>query len=87
VVGAGFLKEKKNMTKEKILRVAFGLLTNGSILDKIFNAYMPGNDDGRLQNWCVDNMRGELMDWCTGIGIIEAVEVMYNAALENGNIK
>ena len=31
-------------------------------------------------------MRGEIMDWCTGIGIIEAVEHLYKTALENGNL-
>ena len=31
-------------------------------------------------------MRGEIMDWCTGIGIIESVEHLYKTALENGNL-
>ncbi len=81
---------RSNKTKEQIYRDAFGLFTNGSIPDEIFNAYMNDTDGegaSRLQWWCVDNMRGELLDWCTGIGIIEAVEILYNVAHENGNLK
>ncbi len=76
----------KNLKKEKILRSTFALLTNGYIPDEVFSEYMDG-DFEKIQCWCVNNMRGELMDWCTGIGIIEAVELMYNVAIENGNIK
>ena len=90
-VRLGYLKRKRNMKelkdREEILRSAFGLLTNGRIPDNIFIPYLNGSDEGGLQYWCVENMRGELMDWCTGIGIIEAVELMYNVAIENGNIK
>jgi hypothetical protein len=31
-------------------------------------------------------MNPGISDWCTGIGIIEAVEHLYQTALENGNL-
>jgi hypothetical protein len=80
---------RSTKTKEKIFRESFSLLTNGWIPDEIFNAYMNDKDgDGtiKMQEWCVDNMRGEIMDWSTGLGIIEAVESLYQCALENGNL-
>jgi hypothetical protein len=76
--------------KDKIFREAFGLFVNGQIPDDIFNGYMNDQDGegaSRLQWWIVDNMRGEISDWCTGIGIIEAVEHLCQVALSNGNIK
>jgi hypothetical protein len=80
---------RSTKTKEQIFRDGFGLFTNGQIPNDMFNDYM-NDEDGeatsRLQWWCVDNMRGEIMDWCTGIGIIEAVEHLYKTALENGNL-
>lgn len=81
---------RSNKSKEQILRDAFGLLTNGRIPDDIFNEYIDNVDgDGswRIQEWCVNNMKESIADWCTGIGIIEAVEHLYDVALENGNIK
>ena len=83
-------KMKSNKTKEQIYRISFGLFTNGHIPDEIFNGYMndeDGEGTSRLQWWCVDNMRGDIMDWCTGIGIIEAVEHLYQCAKENGNLQ
>lgn len=76
-------------TKEQIYRDAFNCLTNGHIPDEILNGYLNdtnGEGTSRLQWWCVDNMKGWMMDWNTGIGIIEAVELMYKVALENGNL-
>lgn len=81
---------KSNKTKEQVYRETFALFTNGHIPDEIFNAFMNdeyGEGASRMQFWCVDNMRGEIMDWCTGIGIIEAVEHLYQCAVENGNFK
>jgi len=76
-------------TKEQIFRDGFSLFVNGQIPDDIFQGYM-NDEDGeatsRLQFWIVDNMRGEIYDWATGIGIIEAVESMYESALANGNL-
>jgi hypothetical protein len=55
----------------------------------MLNDYM-NDEDGEatfeLQCWIVNNMRSEILDWCTGIGIIEAVENLYETALENGNL-
>ena len=80
---------RSTKTKEQIFRDGFGLLTNGQIPNDIFNGYM-ADEDGEgtfeLQCWIVNNMRGEIMDWATGVGIIEAVELLYESALENGNL-
>jgi hypothetical protein len=76
-------------TKEQIFRDGFSLFVNGCIPDDIFEGYM-NDEDGeatlKLQIWIVNNMRGEICDWATGIGIIEAVELLYESALENGNL-
>ena len=77
------------ITKEKIYRDSFSLFTNGRIPDGMFNDYINDKEGEAtliLQWWIIDNMRGEISDWCTGIGIIEAVEHLYNCALENGNL-
>ena len=81
---------RSTKTKEQIFREGFRLFTNEEVPSDIFNAYMTdvdGEATFELQRWCVYNMRDEIMDWCTGIGIIEAVELLYKTALENGNIK
>ncbi len=83
------MDQRSKKTKEKIFRDGFGLFVNGQIPDDIFNGYMNDNDGMGTQNlqyWIVYNMRGEIMDWCTGIGIIESVEHLYKVALENGNL-
>ena len=79
---------KNKEDKKNIYRAAFSCLVNGYIPDKILDDYLDEKGDGfaKLQGWVVNNMRGELMDWCTGVGIIEAVEHFYETALENGNI-
>lgn len=80
---------RSTKTKEQIFRDGFGLFTNGQIPDDIFNAYINADDNEptfELQCWIVNNMRGEIMDWATGIGIIEAVELLYETSLENGNL-
>ena len=64
-------------------------MTNGIIPNDILKGYMKDKDGegtSRLQFWVLDNMRGEISDWCTAIGIIESVEHLYEAALENGNL-
>jgi len=80
---------RSEKTKEQIYRDSFSLLTNGYIPDKILNDFI-NDEDGEatfeLQCWIVNNMRGEIMDWATGIGIIEAVEKLYECALDNGNL-
>jgi hypothetical protein len=80
---------RSTKTKEQIFRDGFRLFTSGQIPNDMFNAYM-SDEDGEttfeLQSWIVNNMRGEIMDWCTAIGIIEAVEHLYETAFENGNL-
>lgn len=83
---------RSEKSKEQVFRDAFALFVNGHIPDDIFNGYMSdttGEATLRLQHWILDsgNMKGWIMDWCTGIGIIEAVEHLYKTALENGNLK
>jgi hypothetical protein len=90
---ARLINNENNMrstkTKEQIFRDGFGLFTNGQIPDDILNNYLI-DEDGEatfeLQCWINNNVRGEVMDWITGIGIIEAVELLYESALENGNL-
>ena len=80
---------RSTKTKEQIFRDGFGLFTNGQIPNDIFDGYMTDEDGEatfKLQCWVLNNMRGEIIDWSTGIGIIEAVELLYNSALENGNL-
>lgn len=75
--------------KEKIYRDSFSLFLDSKIPDDIFNNYINDKDGEAtsiLQWWIIDNMKEELDYWCTGIGIIEAVEHLYNCALENGNL-
>lgn len=80
---------RSNKTKEKVFRDSFSLFANGYIPNDILNNYL-NDEDGEstaiLQEWILTNMRGEISDWCTAIGIIEAVEHLYETALENGNI-
>jgi hypothetical protein len=80
---------RSTKTKEQIFRDGFSLFVNGCIPEDIFQDYLNDKDGeatSRLQFWIVDNMRGEIYDWATGIGVIEAVELMYTSALENGNL-
>ena len=80
---------KSSKTKEQIFRDGFRLFTNGQVPNDIFNAYMSDGDGQatfELQSWLLNNMKSEIMDWCTSIGIIEAVEHLYQTALDNGNI-
>lgn len=80
---------KSNKTKEQVYRDAFYLFVD-SIPEDVLQGYLNDTDgEGtlRLQFWCGENMKGWIMDWCTGIGIIEAVEHLVKVAIENGNIK
>jgi hypothetical protein len=83
------MSTRSNKTKEQILRDGFSLMTNGRIPNDIFKGYMKDKDGqgtSRLQFWVLANMKNEICDWCTAIGIIESVEHLYEAALENGNL-
>jgi hypothetical protein len=77
-------------TKKDYYLDIFGLLVNGKIPDEILDNYI--NDVGEdsytpLADYVSNNMRGEIMDWSTAIGIIEAVDHIYHEAIANGNIK
>lgn len=81
---------RSNKTKEEIYLDAFALFVTKPMPNELFINYM-NDEDGEatfeLQCWIVNNMRTEIIDWCTGIGIIEAVEHLYKVAEENGNLK
>jgi len=77
-------------TKKQYYQDVFGLMVNGRIPDEILDNYINdiGDDNySSLDDYVVNNMRGEIMDWSTAIGIIEAVDHIYNEAVSNGNIK
>ena len=79
-----------NKTKKEYYQDVFGLMVNERIPDEILDNYI--NDVGDdsyspLADYVLNNMRGEIMDWSTAIGIIEAVEHIYKEAVSNGNIK
>lgn len=76
-------------TKKEYYQDVFGLMVNGKIPDEILDNYINdiGDDNySLLADYVINNMRGEIMGWATAIGIIEAVEHIYNEALANGNI-
>ena len=81
---------RSNKTKEQIYRDSFSLFVNGRIPNKILDDYLndqDGEGSSNIQCWIVNNMRDEIMDWCTGIGIMDAVDILYNEAKANGNLK
>jgi hypothetical protein len=43
-----------------------------------------GDSVDALQNWCADNAP---RPWMTGLGIIEAAELLVAGAIENGNLQ
>ncbi len=68
----------------------FELFLQKPVPEDIFNNYVTDkNGEGLLilQDFCINNMKREILNWCTGIGIIEACEYLYRCAVENGNIK
>lgn len=81
------MRSKKS--KEQIFRDGFSLFIIGNIPDDLFNAYLNDKDGeatSNLQFWIVNNMKPQISDWATGIGIIEAVELMYETSRDNGNL-
>jgi hypothetical protein len=79
---------RSNKTKEQCYRDALGLMVNGRIPDKIIKDYINGEDDAHLPlvDFICRNIRGEISDWSTCIGILEAADHLYECALENGNL-
>ncbi len=82
------MRSKKS--KVQIYLDGFSLFLKESIPDDLFINYTNDRDGSatyELQLWVVNHMKDEIADWCTGIGIIESVEHLYEVALENGNLK
>jgi len=81
------MRSKK--TKEQIFKDGFNLFFTKPIPCGLLDAYLndtSGEGSLNLQYWISCNMRSELIDWSTAIGIIEAVEHLFYTALENGNL-
>jgi hypothetical protein len=80
---------RSNKTKLEIYKDFLRLVCNGPIPEQLLKDWIDddgGNDSYLMQAWVVNNLRGEIMDWATGIGVLEAAESMYLTALENGNL-
>jgi len=77
------------ISKKDCYTSAFSLLVNGKIPDKILDDYINDVDDSHtaLADYVINNMKKEISKWSTAIGIIEAVDSIYNCAVENGNIQ
>lgn len=78
-------------TKFDIYKSAFDLFLNHSIPEKILNDYLTqdyfeAEDVFDIQDFISCNLKKEII-WSTAIGIMDAVEVMYEEAVANGNIK
>jgi len=81
---------RSNKSKEQIYKDSFSLFVNGTIPDKLLKDYLSdqdGESSTNMQQWVVDNMKSEIIDWSTGIGIMDAVDTLYNEAKANGNLK
>ncbi len=80
--------ERSTKTKIQCYRDALGLMVNGYIPDKLIEDYCNEVDDAfePLRDFVLNNMRGEILDWSTAIGIIEAADCLYDCAYENGNL-
>ena len=77
------------ISKKECYKTTFRLLVNGEIPDKVLDDYINEVDDSytALADYVINNMRGEIQEWSTAIGIIEAVDRIYECAVENGNIQ
>lgn len=63
----------------------FSLLLKNTPNDEIIINYY-NSDCFLLQDFCVYNLKYDI-NWSTGIGIIEAVKLIVDEAISNGNIK
>lgn len=80
---------KSTKTKEQVYRESFNLFTAVPVPEDLLSSYLVdeyGEASLELQSWIVNNLRKEISDWATGIGVIEAVDLLYNSAVENGTI-
>ncbi len=81
------------MKHQELIRDTFRLFLTKEIPQDIFNNYIDdsfyeqdGEGFSKLQDFVSSNLKKEIK-WSTAIGIIEAVEHIYNEAISNGNIK
>jgi hypothetical protein len=81
------------MEHEEKIKETFRLFLTKEIPQDLFNSYINdsfGEHDGegfsKLQDFVVDNLKKEI-SWSTAIGVIEAVEHIYNEAISNGNLR
>jgi hypothetical protein len=85
---------KSEKTKAEIFKEAIELFITEEVHNGLLINYLDAQEDKddegdatfHLQAMIVNFMKPEILDWCTGIGIIEAVNHLYNTALENGNL-
>lgn len=76
------------MEKFEIYKQTFRLFLNEDVPDKLIVSYLEHEDnDYQLQDFIGLHMKKELLKWSTAIGIMDAVDIMYNEAISNGNIK
>lgn len=83
------LTMRSKKTKQEIFMDSYRLFITKEIPPQMMHDYLndqDGDATSNLQSFIVLNMRKEISDWCTGIGIIEATELLYNEALYNGNL-
>jgi hypothetical protein len=75
------------LNKKQIIKEGLSIFINKEIPDNIFEPYFNNQDSTYLQEFVLNNLKPGVGNWITGIGIIEAVELIYESAVENGNIK
>lgn len=76
-------------TKLQVYTSALSLFVKVPVQEELITAYF-NDEDGEatfsLQSWILNNMRDEIADWCTGIGVIDSLDLLYDEALFNGNV-
>lgn len=80
----------KTKSVEEYLKEGFALFVDKEIPKNIFEEYYNDNKgEGiyNIQEWIINNLKDHIAEWCTGIGVIEAVEHIVRTAYENGNIQ
>lgn len=68
---------------------AFKLFLNKEVPYRMLVDYIEHPYDeqaNRLQDFIGVNMKSELLVWSTAIGIMDAVDILYKEALNNGNL-
>jgi len=79
------MKNKKDYYLE-----IFSLFLTDSVPMTILDDFMKSDhDDGYtiIADFIGMHMKPEISEWSTCLGIVEAVEIIYNEAVMNGNIK